>query len=97
MFTIRPGIYHIPNFGKLDTRKKVSNKDLITLYENKDFPFIKPTRNAIEILKKEKLSEKRVLYLIDEATSKEEVEILLEVKSTKKIQAFSKIKLECFS
>lgn len=97
MFTIRPGIYHIPNFGTLDTRKEISNEQYIALYENKAFPFIRPTEEAVEFLKKEKLSEKRVLHLLDNATSKEEIEILLQVKLSKKIKAFAEVKLESLS
>jgi hypothetical protein len=86
MFILREGIYHIPNFGKLDTRKPVSNAKCLALYENKDFPFIAITEEAIPFLKKEKLSEERVVFLLNQATTPEEVGLLLEVKSTKKLK-----------
>lgn len=96
MFVLRPGIYHIPNFGKLDTRKKVSNTQYLALYENKDFPFISITEKAIPFLKKEKLSEKRIACLIQQATSVNEVNWLLEVKSSKKLKTLAESKLNTF-
>ena len=96
MFIIKPGIYHIPNFGKLDTRKEVSNSQYLALYENKHFPFISITEEAISFLKKERLSEKRLVCLILQATSADEVNLLLEVKSTKKIKRIAETKLKNF-
>jgi hypothetical protein len=96
MFVVRPGIYHIPNFGKLDTRKKVSNAQYLALYENKDFPFITISEEVIPFLKKEKLSEKRLINLIQQATSANEVNWLLEVKTSKKLKAIAETKLNTF-
>ena len=58
MFVVRPGIYHIPNFGKLDTRKKVSNAQYLALYENKDFPFITISEEVIPFLKRKNYQKK---------------------------------------
>lgn len=96
MFVIKPGIYHIPNLGKLDTRKTVSNSKCLELYKNPAFPFISITEEAIPFLKKEKLSEKSLVNLIEQAQSAEEVAILLKVKSTKKIKASAELKTEQF-
>lgn len=96
MFVVKPGIYHIPNFGKLDTRKEVSNSQYLTLYENAAFPFISITKESVKFLKKEKLSEKRLASLILRATSADEVNLLLEVKSTKKLKSIAETKLNNF-
>jgi hypothetical protein len=96
MFVIKPGIYHIPNFGKLDTRKTVTNAKSLELYKNPAFPFISITEEVIPFLKKEKLSEKTLVNLIKQAQSAEEVAILVQVKSTKKIKAAAALKTESF-
>lgn len=96
MFTIRPGIYHIPNFGRLDTREEVSNSKYLALYENKAFPFITITEEAIGFLKKEKLSEKRIAKLILQAVSKQEVNWLLEVKANKNLKQLAETKINTF-
>tara|TARA_R110002096_G_C14661308_1_gene728001 strand:+ start:5870 stop:6160 length:291 start_codon:yes stop_codon:yes gene_type:complete len=87
MFVVRPGIYNIPNFGKLDTRKEISDSQYLALYENSAFPFIQITEEAVVFLKKQKLSEKRMIALISRATTKEELTLLLAVKSSKKMKA----------
>ena len=96
MFTFKKGIYHVPNIGRIDTRNELSNETLLALYENRRFPFIGITEEVVPYLKKQKLSEKRLVNLILQAVSAEEVNLLLEVKSTKKLKKVADHKLESF-
>ena len=96
MFVIKPGIYHIPNFGKLDTRNEISTSKCLELYENNNFPFIKITEDVIAFLKKEKLSDKRLIKLIEQAQSSEEILILMQVKTSKKIKSVADKQLSYF-
>ena len=94
MFTVRPGIYVVPNFGRIDTTKKVSDQKLLELYENNHFPFITITKKAVPFLKKQKLSTKRVASLIMQAQTVEEVNLLLEVKNSKPLPSLAETKIK---
>lgn len=92
-FNITPGIYVVPNFGRIDCNKYVSQKNQVALYLNPHFRvFINATQEGIALLKKEKLSEKQVAQLINRAKTPEEVKWLLEVKSNKALQNIAEIK-----
>lgn len=94
MFTFKLGIFHVPNIGKVDTRNELSNDTLLALYENRKFPFIGVTEEVIPYLKKKKLSEKRLVNLVLQATSVEEINVLLAVKSTKKLKKIAEVQKE---
>jgi len=94
MFTVIQGIYYIPDLGKrIDTRTELSNEQLLELYEYKLFPFITITEKAVPFLKKQKLTDKRIASLILQAKTVEEVNLLLEVKSTKAIKTIAETKI----
>jgi len=94
MFTLREGKYQIPNFGKLDTSKEVSDDAKLALYINKDFPFIGITKKAVKFLKAQKLDVKTIASLMLRANSVEEVEILLEVKTNKTLKNIAETRIE---
>jgi hypothetical protein len=92
MFKVREGIYVVPNFGRVDTRKGLSNEQLLALYENRDFPFITITAKCVPFLKKQKLDVKRVASLILRAKTIEEVNLLLQVNNKKPLPALAATK-----
>lgn len=96
MFVIRPGIYNVPELRKrIDTRTKLSNEQLLELCLSKSFsPFISITAKAIPFLKKQKLSQKQVVSLIMCVKTIEEVNFLLEVKTSKTIKSIAETKLK---
>jgi len=96
MFKVREGIYTVPNFGRIDTREKLTNDQLLSLYENRHFPFITITAKAVPFLKKQKLDIKRVASLILRAKSVEEVKWLLEVNNKKPLPSIAEIKIKSF-
>jgi len=96
MFKVRPGIYTVPDFGRIDTREKLTNDQLLSLYENRHFPFITITEKAVPFLKKQKLDVKRTASLILRAKSVEEVNWLLEVNNKKPLPAMADIKIKSF-
>ena len=60
-FNIKPGIYVVPDFGRIDCNNEVSDKNQVQLYLNPHFRvFIDATQKGIALLKKEKLTEKQV-------------------------------------
>jgi len=98
-FKIRPGKYVVPGVGKIDATKEVSPVKGLQLYESKAFPWCEPVidKKTVDFLKKQKLDEKRIASLIQSAKSKEEVDMLLEVKSTKTIEGIANTKKSSFS
>ena len=86
-FSIKKGIYNVPNFGRVDANKKVKQSDQVQLYLNKHFSFfITPTQEGVALLKKEKLKDAAIVQLIQRAKTPQEVDWLLELKSTKVIK-----------
>lgn len=86
-FIINPGIYHVPNFGRVDCNKLPNRATLVKLYLNKSFSsFITPTKEGVALLKKEKLEPKHIVQLIHRAKTPDEVDWLLEVKSNKLVK-----------
>lgn len=96
-FKIRLGVYNIPTFGRIDTRKEVSIPKQIQLYLLDAFPFIEPTEEAIPLLKKEKLSLEVLTRLVNKATTVEEVNILSQLKTSAKFKTLVDHKLDSFS
>ncbi|MAF36469.1 hypothetical protein CL622_05125 [archaeon] len=92
-FNIKRGIYVVPGIGKVDATKEVDQATCLALLESRAFPFISVTPEAIPFLKTSKLNQKRVANLILQATTKEEVALLLEVKTTKALTRIAETKL----
>ncbi|WP_421801772.1 hypothetical protein [Flagellimonas sp.] len=99
MFNIRKGKYVVPGVGKVDAYGEVDAKVALQLYESKAFPWCEPVigKKTVDFLKKQKLDEKRIAALIQTAKSKEEVDMLLEVKSNKALEGIANTKKESFS
>jgi len=95
-FNIRPGVYVVPNFKRIDCTVKVSNADAIALYLNKDFPFITLKEGGVHLLKKERLNAKQVCQLILRSKSVEEVELLVEVNGAEIVKKIAITKIESF-
>ena len=93
-FEVRPGKYTIPNYGKIDTREKMTDAKQLDLYLLTSFPFIAPTKAAIPFLKRQKLPVKKVTDLVNRATTKTEVEILSELHSSNGFKAVVEEKLK---
>lgn len=96
MFVIKPGIYHIPELDKrIDTRTELSNKQMLELCLCKSFSyFISITPKAVPFLQKQKLTTKQLAGLILRAKTVEEVNLLLEVKSTKSLKTIAETKIK---
>jgi len=99
LFNIRKGKYVVPGVGRVDAYGEVSPEKSLQLYESKAFPWCEPVvdKKTVDFLKKQKLDEKRVAALIQSAKSKEEVDMLLEVKSTKTLEGIASTKKSSFS
>lgn len=97
-FNIKPGIYVVPDFGRIDCNNEVSDKNQVALYLNPHFRvFIDATQKGIALLKKEKLTEKQIAQLINRAKTDEEVSWLLDVKSTKTLEKLAEIKTKALN
>lgn len=97
-FNIKPGIYVVPDFGRIDCNNEVSDKDQVKLYLNPHFRvFIDATQKGIALLKKEKLTEKQIAKLINRAKNPDEVSWLLEVKSTKSLEKLAETKIKALN
>lgn len=92
IFEITKGIYEVPNFGKVDLFKKQSRRNLVALAINPRFPFIKLNENSAEALKKEKVTEKDVVSLIQQADTIEQIDWLLDVKSSDPVIRIAELK-----
>ena len=66
-FNIKPGIYVVPNMGRVNATKKLSIEQQVNLYLNTKFPFIT-------------LLEAGVAVLINHAKTKQEVDLILQLK-----------------
>ena len=96
-FIIKPGIYVVPDFGRIDCNNEVSDKNQVQLYLNPHFRvFIDATQKGIALLKKEKLTEKQVAQLINRAKNPDEISWLLDVKSNKTLEKIADIKINSF-
>jgi hypothetical protein len=93
-FIIKPGIYVVPNYGRIDCNKKVPQAEQVKLYLNPQFSqFITATPQGVALLKKEKPNEKQIASLLQRAKSVEEVNALLEIKSSKPLKNIATIKI----
>lgn len=85
-FIVKKGIHNVPNHGRVDCNKKLNNSTLVSLYLNKHFSsFITATKGGIQLIKKQKLTDKQIVKLIQRAKSTDEVECLQAVKTNKLI------------
>lgn len=95
-FKIRPGIYNIPNYGRVVATKPLENNVMVKLYRNRAFPFIELQEGGVDLLKKEKLKENEVAGLIIKSKNAKEVDLLLQVKSNKTLQSIAETKKSSF-
>lgn len=94
-FKIVPGIYVVPNHGRVDCTKKVKQATAVQLYLNKKFSqFIELQEDGVKLLKKEKLDNKTIAGLITRSTSADEVNLLVQLSDTEAIQNIGKQKLK---
>src|SRR5690606_15462246 len=91
-FNIRPGIYNIPDFGRVVATKPLEDSVSVKLYLSKSFPFISLKEGGVDLLKKEKLSEKEVARLILKSKGTKEIDLLLKVKSNKVLESIAETK-----
>src|SRR5690606_8794381 len=94
-FHIKPGIYDVPNVGKVNAMQPVSDETSLKLYKLKRgvFPFIKPNEKTLAFLKKQKLTDKEIAPLIQNAQTEAEVEMLLKLTKGKIIKRIAEVKL----
>ena len=96
-FNIQKGIYVIPNLGRIDCNKSLTNDQQVELYRNLHFKtFITLNEAGVKLLKKAKATKKEVASLILKAHSLEEVDLLLKVHTDKSLQAIAEQKKEAF-
>ena len=96
LFTItRPGRYTVPNWGRLDTTIEVPNERLLALYQYKGFPWIvlNPGKETVTFLKKQKLNDQQLAALIQRASTPEEIETLLKVKSSDTLKKIAETRI----
>lgn len=97
-FNITPGIYVVPNFGRIDCTKPLPPETQVTLYLNPAFStFISATKDGIALLKKEKPTVQQIARLLQSAKSEDEVNWLLDVKSNKALQNIAEIKIKALT
>lgn len=91
-FIIAPGIYVVPNLGRIDCTNKVEQATQVKLYLNPHFShFITATKEGVALLKKEKLTEKDVALLLQRAKTPDEVDWLLKVLSSPPLEKIGDI------
>ena len=96
-FDIKPGIYTVPNFGRIDCSKKVKQNDAVALYLNKAFAqFITLKEGGVNLLKKEKPTIKQLSQLVIKAKSAEEVDLLLKLTDSKTVLTIAETKKNSF-
>lgn len=94
-FNIRPGIYNVPNLGRVDCTKAVKQDVGLALYLNKHFSqFITLTEAGVSFLKKQKLKSNVVAGLITRAKTVGQVELLLKVNDTATIQRIAETRIK---
>lgn len=93
-FNIRPGIYVLPNRGRINCTDTISDAQAMDLYLYSKLPFITLTEDGVKLLQNQKLSVKELSSLIMRSTSLEEVELLSQVKESKPLQRIVEQRLE---
>ncbi len=96
-FDIAPGKFDIPKIGKVDSLKKqVSDEKALAIYKTsrRVFPWIKLNKESLSYLKKQKFTAEDVAKLILNARCVEEVEILIQLSDTKKVEGVAETKLK---
>lgn len=95
-FKIAPGRYTIPNIGFVDTNKEISDELAFMLYRvsRRVFPWASLGPGAEAFLKKQKLDVKEFAKLVNNAITKEEIELLAKVSDTKTIDRIAEVKLQ---
>ena len=96
VFEIRRGKFDIPNVGKIDSTQEVSDEKAFAVYKlpRRVFPWITLGPDAPAFLKKQKLSKEDVAKMVQNASSKEEVEILSTLSDTKTVERIAETKLK---
>ncbi|MDN3595313.1 hypothetical protein [Zunongwangia endophytica] len=95
-FKIAPGRYVIPNIGSVDAQKEVSNNVLFEIYKlpRRVFPWIQLGPDAEAFIKKQKLNVKDFAKLVNNARTKNEIELLARLSATKTIDRIAEVKLQ---
>ncbi len=95
-FKIAPGRYVIPNVGSVDAQKEVSDNVLFEIYKlpRRVFPWIQLGPDAEAFLKKQKLHVKDFAKLVNNARTKNEIELLARISDTKTIDRIAETKLK---
>ena len=94
-FNIKPGIYTIPNFGRIDCTKAVKQEVALELYLNKHFSqFISLTEAGVDFLKKQKLNSNVVAGLITRAKTEEQINLLLQVNDSKTVKRIAENRIQ---
>lgn len=97
-FSIRPGIYNVPNYGRIDCTKAVKQEVALELYLNKDFSqFICLNESGVAFLKKQKLKANVVAGLITRAKTLEQVELLIQINDSEALKRIAENKIRSFS
>lgn len=94
-FDIKPGKYHVPGIGKVNTNDGVDGQTALRLYLKPRgvFPFISLNENSINFLGKQKFKAVEVGKMIANATTSEEAKQLAELSETKTVSEALEMKL----
>jgi len=94
-FIIKPGIHNVPNHGRVDCNKTLDETLQVKLYLEPNFRhFITPTKSGIALLKKQKPTDQELAKLLLHAKTVDEVEWLLDIKSTKPLKAIAETRIK---
>lgn len=98
LFNIRPGKYVVPGIGRVDANKEVPPETALRLYQSKAFPWCSPVikKETSDFIKKQKLAAKDIAELIQSATTSEEVDFLLEIRSNSTLKNIGETKKASF-
>lgn len=92
-FNIKKGVYVVPELGRFDCNKPLTNDQQVELYLNSHFkPFITLNEAGVALLKKAKATKKQVAALIVKANTTDEVELLLKVHTDKTLEGIAEQK-----
>ncbi|CAL2105492.1 conserved hypothetical protein [Tenacibaculum sp. 190524A02b] len=88
-----PRVYISPRLGRIDLRLSFSNEKALECYKDINFPYLALKEGAEELLKKEKVE--TILFLINKATRKKDLEILTKSKpESKKVKELAEKRIK---
>lgn len=96
VFEIKPGIYNVPNVGRVDATKPLDESIQYELYKSgrKVFPFARWTDRSLKYLKSVKPSDKEVGRMINHAVTVEEVEELKKLSRKRAVKLLAETRLQ---